>query len=84
MCALCVQRLQNKATVAYYLIYDNRRHINSSGYLSAELNEPFVHPLGMMATPTNRTVGTPLQQQVTRWPRPLIAQLCRVFVLPTT
>jgi len=57
------KRVQNKATVAYYLMYDNRRHINSSGYLSAELNEAYAHPHGMMATPTNRSPnGAPLQQ----------------------
>ena len=32
-------RLQNKATVTYYLMMDNRRRMPSSGYLSAELSE---------------------------------------------
>lgn len=33
------KRQQNKATVAYYLMFDNRRRLPSSGYLSAELTE---------------------------------------------
>lgn len=33
-------RSQNKATVTYWLLVDNRRKLPSSGYLSAELNEP--------------------------------------------
>lgn len=32
-------RQQNKATVTYYLMVDNRRRMPSSGYLSAELSE---------------------------------------------
>ncbi|KAJ9505516.1 hypothetical protein QJQ45_021086, partial [Haematococcus lacustris] len=32
-------RQQNKATVTYYLMSDNRRRLPSSGYLSAELSE---------------------------------------------
>jgi len=57
------KRAQNKATVAYYLMHDNRRHISSSGYLSAELNEPYMHPYGMMATPSNRGPNNPAMQQ---------------------
>lgn len=32
-------RLQNKATVTYYLMLDNRRRMPSSGYLSGEISE---------------------------------------------
>lgn len=47
-------------------MHDNRRHISSSGYLSAELNEPYMHPYGMMATPSNRGPNNPAMQQARR------------------
>jgi len=35
-------RTQNKATVTYYLLCDNRRKMPSSGYLRSELSEGVV------------------------------------------
>eukprot|EP01025_Chloroclados_australasicus_P055574 TRINITY_DN6767_c0_g1_i2.p1 TRINITY_DN6767_c0_g1~~TRINITY_DN6767_c0_g1_i2.p1 ORF type:complete len:543 (-),score=52.84 TRINITY_DN6767_c0_g1_i2:499-1986(-) len=44
------QRQQNKATVAYWLLYDSRRSkVTESGYLSSDMPD-LQHPEGMMLT----------------------------------
>eukprot|EP00850_Spirogloea_muscicola_P000258 SM000001S04660 [mRNA] locus=s1:1508596:1511928:- [translate_table: standard] len=53
-------RIPNKATVAYYLMLDNRRRI-SSGYLGAEFQEAreaVPHAGGMMLDPMGSTAST--------------------------
>lgn len=47
-------RIQNEATVAYYLLYDNRFRV-SSGYLAADLQETMEYglPLGQQADSTS-------------------------------
>jgi len=62
-------RVQNKATVAYYLMCDNRRRLPSSGYLSAELSEapatlgPLVFPPGVTTGPGGAQQQQQQQQQ---------------------
>lgn len=47
-------RQQNKATIAYHLVADNRRRMPSSAYLKEEMTEAgevaMAHPSGMMTT----------------------------------
>eukprot|EP00201_Polytomella_parva_P009928 CAMPEP_0175064574 /NCGR_PEP_ID=MMETSP0052_2-20121109/15413_1 /TAXON_ID=51329 ORGANISM="Polytomella parva, Strain SAG 63-3" /NCGR_SAMPLE_ID=MMETSP0052_2 /ASSEMBLY_ACC=CAM_ASM_000194 /LENGTH=383 /DNA_ID=CAMNT_0016330949 /DNA_START=33 /DNA_END=1181 /DNA_ORIENTATION=+ len=43
------QRLQNKATVTYYLMYDNRRRHGSNSYLNAEMAQSEVNSLNAAA-----------------------------------
>lgn len=68
-------RVQNKATVTYYLLVDNRRRLPSSGYLSAELTEgqtmqPLPGPLGPSPNSVphhpgmNQSQGLPQQRVV--------------------
>ncbi|MEW5318425.1 MAG: hypothetical protein WDW38_009648 [Sanguina aurantia] len=47
-------RAQNKATVTYYLLCDNRRKNASNGYLSAELSEGMQPQLGLPLALTDR------------------------------
>lgn len=82
-------RLQNKATVTYYLMLDNRRRLPSSGYLSGEISETSsiaMQAAGIAAQPQ----AAPQQRLVAerKWrlgvharghPSALMAELYRAF-----
>jgi len=56
-------RVQNKATVAYHLMADNRRRVASSGYLAQEMSEASntcMNPTGVM----QQTDGAGPQQRI--------------------
>ncbi|CAL5229165.1 g12440 [Coccomyxa viridis] len=67
------KRSQNKATVAYYLMADNRRRMDSSAYLRAELTEAHQahtgYPPGMMFPQQTAAPAAPGQRLVAerRW-----------------
>ncbi|KAL4448458.1 hypothetical protein ABPG75_005677 [Micractinium tetrahymenae] len=66
-------RQQNKASVAYYLMADNRRRMPSSAYLKEEMTEAtdvnLQYPSGMMATSRSNTSLQPAPRLVVerRW-----------------
>uniref|UniRef100_A0A7S1T1J8 non-specific serine/threonine protein kinase n=1 Tax=Tetraselmis chuii TaxID=63592 RepID=A0A7S1T1J8_9CHLO len=83
-------RNQNKASVAYYLIADNRRRIASSGYLTQEMTEAstsMMNPLGVMQQPNStesqkRVIAQRkwrLGVQSRQHPSTLMAELYRAF-----
>lgn len=64
-------RQQNKATVTYWLLLDNRRRMPSSGYLSAELSEAAAaaaHQAAMAGHNQQQQQGYPGQQGGTGHP----------------
>ncbi|KAK9829879.1 hypothetical protein WJX72_008401 [[Myrmecia] bisecta] len=89
-------RVQNKATVAYYLVADNRRRMPSSAYLREELTEvndaAMQHPTGMMAPAPTVPTLMPQQRVVVerRWrlgvhsrghPSAIMAEIYRTLTL---
>ncbi len=52
-------RCQNKATVTYYLMCDNRKQLPSSGYLRSELSEtaPPLPGVGLTGMPPGQMPG---------------------------